>query len=142
LRIEQTIPVGSYPYRIEESLMKAQAVRFLSVAASLVLFLALSHAASAQGDLTLEVQNPRGEVAPTPVLAPSARIPDLAGKKIGIYWNSKAGGDLFWNVVEAQMKEKAPSVKIVRYSGAFEPTDEQIAAMTKEVDGFFYGVGD
>jgi len=122
--------------------MKAQAIRFLSAAAPLFLLLALSHASPARGDVTLEVLNPRGEVAPTPVRTPSARIPDLAGKKIGIYWNNKAGGDLFWDVVEAEMKEKVPSMKIIRYNGPFEPSDEQIEAMTRDVDGFFYGVGD
>jgi hypothetical protein len=122
--------------------MKAKAVRFLSVAAAFLFVLVLWHASPARGDVTLEVLNPRGEVAPTPVSAPSARIPDLRAKTVGIYWNNKAGGNLFWDVVQAEMKQKAPSVKIVRFSGGFEPSDEQIASMIKQVDGFFYGVGD
>ena len=97
---------------------------------------------SARADVTLEVLNPRGEVAPLPVVSPSPRLASLEGRKVGIYWNNKAGGDHFWDVVEAEMKEKAPTVKIVRYNGPFEPSDEQIEAMTRDVDGFFYGVGD
>ncbi len=100
------------------------------------------HVGPASAEVAIEALNPRGEVAPAPIFTPSARIPDLAGKKVGIYWNHKAGGEHFWDVVEAALKEKAPAVKIVRFSGGFEPTDAQIAAMTGEVDAFFYGVGD
>jgi hypothetical protein len=105
-------------------------------------FVGLAHVRAASAEVAIEVLNPRGEVAPAPIFAPSARIPDLAGKKVGVYWNNKAGGEHFWDVVEAALREKAPAVKIVRFSGGFEPTDAQIAAMTKEVDAFFYGVGD
>ena len=122
--------------------MKANTICILAVLAMFGSFIGLFYVPAVGADVTLEVLNPRGEVTPIPILAPSARIPDISGKKIGIYWNNKAGGDHFWDVVEAEMKHQAPTVKIVRYSGPFEPSDEQIAAMTKEVDAFFYGVGD
>ena len=122
--------------------MKGKAIRFLSTALTLGFFIALWHAAPARGEVTLEVLNPRGEIAPTPIVVPSARLSTLAGKKVGIYWNSKAGGNNFWDVAEAELKKKAPGTTFVRYDGPFDPGDAKAAAMAKEVDGFFYGVGD
>ena len=77
-----------------------------------------------------------------PSTAPSARIADLAGKKIGLYWNEKPGGNHFWNGVEQLLKEKLPKTTIVRFSGAFDLGDELAAKMASETDAFLYGVGD
>ncbi len=93
-------------------------------------------------EVTLQVLNPRGEITLPPVSAPSARIANLAGKKIGLYWNGKAGGDHFWNGIEQQLKEKLPDATVVRYQGAFDPGDTFAAKMATETDAFFYGVGD
>jgi hypothetical protein len=92
--------------------------------------------------VTLKVLNPRGEIAPPHVNAPSARISDPGSKKIAIYWNGKAGGDNFWNDIQALLKERLPNTKILRYSGPFDLGDDQAAAIAREADGFFYGVGD
>jgi hypothetical protein len=91
---------------------------------------------------TLKLLNPRGEIAPPRIFALSARIPDLAGKKIAIYWNGKAGGDNFWNNIEALLKEKLPDTGILRYHGPFDLGDAQAAQIAREADAFFYGVGD
>ena len=92
--------------------------------------------------MTLTVLNPRGEITPPPVAPPSARIADLTGKKIAIYWNGKAGGDNFWNNIEALVKEKLPNAIVLRYNGPFDIGDAQAAKLAKEADAFFYGVGD
>lgn len=101
-----------------------------------------SNTASDSPGVTLTVLNPRGEITLPPVSAPSARIADLAGKKIGLYWNEKPGGNHFWNGVEQLLKEKLPETKILRYSGAFDLGDELAAKIAKETDAFLYGVGD
>jgi hypothetical protein len=108
---------------------------------ALLSFLALSVPAMAEV-VTLEVLNPRGEIKPPPTLAPTPRVTDLAGKTIGIYWNQKVGGDNFWDVIEEQLKEKFPTVKILRYKGEFDLGDKLAATLSKEVDAFIYGVGD
>ncbi len=90
----------------------------------------------------LEVLNPRGEIKPPPISAPTPRIADLAGKKIGIYWNGKSGGNNFWNDIEGLMKQKLPNVAVVRYDGPYDLGDAMAAKIAKEVDAFFYGVGD
>ena len=93
-------------------------------------------------DVTLEVLNPRGAIELPPVTAPSARIADLTGKKIGLYWNGKQGGNHFWNGIERLLKEKLPKTTVLRYSGAFDLGDELAAKVAHETDAFLYGVGD
>ena len=61
----------------------------------------------ADAAVTLEVLNPRGEIPPLPILSLAPRVTDLAGKTIGIYWNEKAGGNNFWDVIEELLKGKA-----------------------------------
>ena len=102
----------------------------------------LAMASPAAPAVTLTVLNPRGEIAPPPVFAPRPRISDLSGKKIGIYWNGKAGGNYFWNVIEQLLKEKLPGATVVRYNGAYDIGDPLAAKFAQEVDAFFYGVGD
>ncbi len=92
--------------------------------------------------VSLTVLNPRCEIEPPKILAPQPRIPDLAGKRIGLYWNGKAGGDHFWNVVERLLKEKLPETAILRYAGAYDAGDALAAKIAGEVDAFLYGVGD
>ena len=93
-------------------------------------------------EVTLQVLNPRGEITLPPVSPPSARISDLEGKTIGLYWNEKPGGVHFWNGIEQLIKEKLPDTTVVRYSGAFDLGDEMAAKIANETDAFLYGVGD
>lgn len=97
---------------------------------------------SAEASVTLEVLNPRGEITPPPTLAPAPRVTDLAGKKIGLYWNGKVGTDVFFDVVEELLKKKFPTATVLRYSGAFDLGDTIAAKMEKECTTFIYGVGD
>ena len=92
--------------------------------------------------VTLKVLNPRGEVEPPPTLTPTPRVTDLAGKKIGLYWNGKVGTDVFFDVVEELLKKKFPTATVLRYQGAFDLGDALAAKMAKECDTFIYGVGD
>lgn len=93
-------------------------------------------------EVTLEVLNPRGEIEPPPTLAPSTRVTDLAGKKIGLYWNGKVDTDVFFDTVEKLLKEKFPTIKVLRYTGAFDLGDKLAAKIAKEVDTLINGVGD
>jgi hypothetical protein len=86
--------------------------------------------------------NPRGEITPPPLLAPQPRLADLSGKRIGIYWNGKAGGNHFWDVIEQRLKEKLPKTAFLRYDGPYDLGDTLAAKIAGEVDAFFYGVGD
>jgi hypothetical protein len=92
--------------------------------------------------ITLEVMNPRGEIPPPPFFAPSPRVKELSGKRIGIYWIGKAGGDNFWDGVDELLRGKYSSATILRYRGPFDLGDERAAKIAKEVDTILYGVGD
>jgi hypothetical protein len=92
--------------------------------------------------VTLEVVNPRGEIPPPPFFPLSPRVKELAGKRIGLYWIGKAGGDNFWDGVEELLSAKYPSATILRYQGPFDLGDERTAKIAKEVDTILYGVGD
>ena len=111
----------------------------VSIVSAAVLFAAGYLSAA---DVQLQVLNPRGEITLPPVSAPNPRIADLAGKKIGLYWNGKAGGNYFWNAIEQLLKEKLRNTTVLRYEGAFDLGDALAAKMAKETDAFLYGVGD
>ena len=66
----------------------------------------------------------------------------MAGKKIVIYWNGKAGGDNLWSNIEALLKEKLQNPIVLMYDGPFDLGDDYAAKIAKEADGFIYGVGD
>lgn len=85
---------------------------------------------------------PSGEIKPPPTLAPAPRVTDLAGKKIGIYWNGKQGGNNFWDVAEELLREKLPTATILRFRGPFDLGERLAGTLAKEVDTFIYGVGD
>jgi hypothetical protein len=106
------------------------------------LLLTLCWAGPVLAEVTLEVLSPRGEIIPPPILAPAPRVADLAGKKIGIYWNGKQGGNNFWDVVEELLKEKLPTARILRFRGPFDLGERLAGTLAKECDLFIYGVGD
>jgi len=124
----------------EEGTMKKKIYLFVAGMVWLGL-LALSIPTMAEA-VTLEVLNPRGEIKPPPTFAPTPRVADLAGKKIGIYWNGKSGGNNFWDVAEELLKEKFPTATILRYKGPFDLGEKTAETLAKEVDIFIYGVGD
>lgn len=97
---------------------------------------------SAPPEVMLRVLNPRGEITLPPLSLPSTRVPDLRGKKIGLYWNEKPGGNHFWNSIEKLLKEELPGTTILLYSGSFDLGDKLAAKMAKETDAFLYGIGD
>ena len=119
--------------------MKKDHIR-VSVVLAVILF-SIGFVQAAE-EVTIQVLNPRGEITLPPVFAPSARIADLAGKRIALYWNGKAGGDHFWNQVELLLKSKLPNTTILRYQGAFDLKDELAKKVAGEADAFLYGVGD
>ncbi len=122
--------------------MKQRFKVLLAVVAAAAFMMGLYAVPVAHTAVTLEVLNPRGEIAALPSLAPSARIADLAGKKIGIYWIGKQGGNNFWDEVEVLLKAKFPKAQVVRYQGAFDLGADMAGKVAKECDAFIYGVGD
>jgi len=92
--------------------------------------------------VVLELLNPRGKIEAVPTSSPVPRLADLDGKTVGLYSNSKPGMDNFYTVFEEMLKEKYPTVNVVKYRGAFLIRDEDAEALAKQADAFVYGVGD
>ena len=92
--------------------------------------------------VTLEVLNPRGKIHEVQASSPSPRLRDLNGKTIGLYSNSKPGMDNFYTVFEELLTERYPTIKIVKFKGAFLIRDEDAESLAKQADAFVYGVGD
>ena len=93
-------------------------------------------------EFVLEVLNPRGEIEPPKAVGISPRIPDVAGKTIGLYDIGKDGFKNFLDVTEKLLKEKYPTVIIKRYNGAFDLGEDLALTISREVDTVIYGVGD
>jgi hypothetical protein len=122
--------------------MKKEMKGFLAIIVTLGLFIGFLQASSASGAVTLEVLNPRGEIKAMPSSAPTPRVADLAGKKIGIYWIGKAGGNNFFDEIEQLLKAKFPTAQILRFNGPFDLGADMAAKIAKEFDTVIYGVGD
>ncbi len=90
----------------------------------------------------LEVLNPRGEIEPPPVAGISPRVQKLDSKKIGLYDNGKAGFAEFLDEIERLLKEKYPTITVLRYNGAFDIGDVLARKVASEVDAFIYGSAD
>ena len=65
----------------------------------------------------LEVLNPVAE-AEEKFIPPASRVTDLSGKRVGLYWNMKSGGDVALDRIEALLKERFPGISTSRYIGS------------------------
>lgn len=93
----------------------------------------------------LKLLNPRGKIEPTPIFAPAPRVADLAGKKIALIHNLKAGANTFLDAVEELLKAKYPTATFIKQftttiNLAKEPAfyDE----VAQACDAFVFGSGD
>jgi len=65
----------------------------------------------------LEVLNPVAQTEERSI-PPAPRPGDLAGKRIGLYWNMKNGGDFALDRVEELLKERFQGIRVNRYIGS------------------------
>jgi hypothetical protein len=90
----------------------------------------------------LEVLNPRGIIEAKKSFAPSPRVKDLAGNRVGLYWNRKQGMDNFYTVFAELLKKRYPTATTTMLQGAFLIREEDAQAWQDQIDTFVYGVGD
>jgi hypothetical protein len=64
---------------------------------------------------TYEVLGPWAEADPIPLKGISPRVPDLAGKTIGLFASSKPAAPRMMTVLEQKMRQRFPSSRISRY---------------------------
>ena len=90
--------------------------------------------------IALTCLNPQGEVeVAAPAGLANPRVETLAGKKVGIFWDGKKGGDNFCIALEELLQRKFPTAKIIRLVWGDVEAAEQAK---KAVDTFVFGVGD
>jgi hypothetical protein len=90
---------------------------------------------------TLEIMNPvakrtGGEVAPAP------RLDTLAGKTIGIYWNTKVGGDVALQRVAEIIQNDYPEVRFNNYVHHPPVPSDMIDEMLSQCDAVIGSTGD
>jgi hypothetical protein len=124
--------------------MKKRVSRLLLGASLLVAFGWVEPAAA---QVTLDVLNPRGEVPPPPVMGIRPRLNDLSGKKIALCENGKMGANVFFDAVEQLLKQKYPTITVLRMPKpqgsrfAFDAKEWYVEVASK-ADGFLFGMGD
>jgi hypothetical protein len=92
--------------------------------------------------IELEVLNPRGVIEAKNTFAPTLRVKDLAGKRVGLYWNRKHGMDNFYTVFAELLKKNHPTATTTLLRGAFLIREEDAQDWVNKIDTFVYGVGD
>ena len=63
-----------------------------------------------------EVLSPWAEADPIPLRGISPRVESLAGKKIGLFRNSKRAAAPLMNVIERRLKEKFPTAEFTEFA--------------------------
>lgn len=88
----------------------------------------------------LTVLNPRGKIEDIPLVSPAPRLADLAGKKIGILFNGKSGGEMLLPYVEEALKKRFSGIELRRWHVPFaQPQDAKSPAL-KELAAYADGV--
>lgn len=99
-------------------------------------------------DGAYEVLNPWAEADPVPLRGIAERMEDLAGKRIGLFRNSKRAAPLSLETLKTKLKEKYPSVEFSPFAlmpnaGVLETEDKaRFEEWIKEVDGVVFAYGD
>ena len=65
---------------------------------------------------TLKIMNPVARQVEVHV-QPAGRAPDLNGKRIGLYWNLKPGGDVALQRVQEKLSERYPEARFSYFQG-------------------------
>ena len=99
---------------------------------------------AAAAPVKLEVLNPVG-VADIKPVKPALRLSTLEGKKIGLIWNAKPGGQYLLDEVEKQLSAKYKGITFVRIQSEQGMSADEMIAVLKgapPVDAVVHSVGD
>ena len=70
------------------------------------------------------------------------RSPSLAGKRVGLVWNAKRGGDVALDRVGEQLTQRFPGVQVTRYDGNFPCAPGLLEDALNDCDVFVGSSGD
>lgn len=74
--------------------------------------------AGGTGVASLGVMNPVAEIEDKSV-RPAARLKSLAGKRLGLWWNTKPGGNFAFDRVSELLERRYPGIEIRRFTHPF-----------------------
>ena len=118
---------------------------------ALVSLVCCSSFSAISAEVTLEVLNPLGEVAPPPTLGINSRVPDLNGKTVALMDNWKTGGVYLQDRFEELLKKQFPDTKILRTTKPqgregggrlIYSAESWYPAVAKSADAFIYTIAD
>jgi hypothetical protein len=118
---------------------------------SALLLIGFCWGAPASAEVTLEVLNPLGEVAPPQTLGINPRLADLNGKTVALMDNWKTGGVYLQDRFEQLLKKKYPNVNILRTTKPqgkegggrlVYSADAWYPEVAKTADAFIYTIAD
>ncbi len=75
---------------------------------------------SGSGKAHIEVVNPVARVMSAKAVVPARRLDSINGKKIALWWNSKARGDVALSTVAEMLEQRYPHVQFVRFSQQYD----------------------
>ena len=93
----------------------------------------------------LKLANPRGEIETKRLYAPAPRVPDLAGKRIALVHNQKAGASTFLEAIEEILKVRYPTATFVKQFTTSPVLGKEPAfydEVAQSADVFIFGSGD
>lgn len=81
---------------------------------AVVMTMTVASVLAAQPVTDWELKVPEGAIYVKSV-DPAPRVDSLEGKTIGLYWNSKPGGDQFLNRLAELIQEKYPTARVIKF---------------------------
>jgi hypothetical protein len=95
-----------------------------------------------------EVLSPWADVDPVPLEGISPRLPDLMGRRIGLFHNGKVAAAPILDAVEAELRSRIDGVSFARFGRtanlevAETPDRQRYEEWVREVDAVVLAVGD
>jgi hypothetical protein len=72
----------------------------------------------------------------------ASRSPALGGKRVGLWWNLKRGGDVALRRVGARLQERFPDVELIWLEDQFPASNETVNHATKDCQAVVGATGD
>lgn len=93
----------------------------------------------------LSIFNPVAEVKTVEKFNTAVKLRDMNGKRIGLFWNGKAGGDLVLARTSELLKQRYNGLIFQNYTGAENPrkvSPEQADTIVRENDALIASTSD
>ena len=90
---------------------------------------------------TLEIMSPVAK-STGGNFAPAPRLETLTDKTIGLYWNTKSGGDVALQRVAELIQKDFPGVRFINFVHHYPAPSDMIEAMLSQCDAVLGTTGD